>query len=219
MIVSDIMTRVRRKFGDESAVQVTDADMIRWINDGQRRAVLKNDTLLEKTATTSAVAGQQEYTLPVDLLILKFIQYKESTSAAYYKLRGMTPVQFNEYIDGWSDGGVAKGVPTVFTIFSGKIIAYPTPVTSVTDAFKIYYNRAPVDVASGTDTPDLPSLYHDTLVEYCMEQAYEMDEDLESASNSASKVAEDIDLLRGREDWKTQETYPTISVCIEDMDY
>lgn len=219
MIVSDIMTRVRRKFGDESAVQVTDADIIRWINDGQRDTVLKNEILLEKTAVTSSVAGQQEYTLPTDLLILKFIQYRESTGSAYFKLRGLTPVQFNEYIDGWSDGGVARGVPTVFTIFSGKIVAFPTPTTSVTDGFKIYYNRAPVDVSLSSDTPDLPVLYHGTLVKYCMQQAYELDEDPESASGEAAKVAEDIDLLRGREDWKTQETYPTISICAEDMDF
>lgn len=219
MIVSDIMTRVRRKFGDESAVQVTDADMIRWINDGQRHIVLRNDTLLEKTATTDSVAAQQEYTLPTDLLILKFIQYRENTSAAYYKLRGMTPVEFNEYIDGWSDAGTAQGVPQVYTIFAGKIIAFPTPSSSVTAGFKIYYNRTPVDVVLNSDTPDLPLLYHPALVNYCMQQAYEMDEDQEAASGEVAKVAEDIDLLRGREDWKTQETYPVISVCVEDMDY
>lgn len=218
MIVSDIMTRIRRKFGDESAVQVTDADIIRWINDGQRRIVLKNDTLLEKTATTSSVAGQQEYTLPVDLLILKFIQYKESAATSYLKLRGLTPVEFNEYIDGWSDSGTVRGVPQVYTIFSGKIIAYPTPTASVTDGFKIYYNRTPTDVALNSDTPDLPLLYHDTLVNYCMQQAYELDEDQDSAGGESAKVAEDIDLLRGREGWTTQETYPIISVCIEDMD-
>lgn len=219
MIVSDIMTRVRRKFGDESAVQVTDADLIRWINDGQRRIVLKNDILLEKTATANSIAGQQEYDPPVDMLILKFIQYKENSSAPYYKLRGMTPVDFNEYIDGWSDAGTAKGVPQVYTIFAGKIIAFPTPAVSVTAGFKIYYNRTPVDVVLNSDTPDLPLLYHDTLVNYCMQQAYELDEDPDSANGEISKVAEDIDLLRGREDWKTQETYPIISVCVEDMDY
>ena len=52
-----------------------------------------------------------------------------------------------------------------------------------------------------------------------MQQAYELDEDPDSANGEISKVAEDIDLLRGREDWKTQETYPVISVCVEDMDY
>ena len=142
MIVSDIITRIQRKFGDESAVQVTNADIIRWINDGQRRIVLKNDVLLEKTATTNSVAGQQEYDLPTDLLILKFIQYKDSGSTSYLKLRGLTTVEFNEYIDGWSDGGSVKGVPQVYTIFSGKIIAYPTPTNSVTAGFKIYYNRS-----------------------------------------------------------------------------
>ena len=35
MIVSDVMLRVRRTFGDEAAVQVTDDDLIRCVNYAQ----------------------------------------------------------------------------------------------------------------------------------------------------------------------------------------
>lgn len=219
MIVSEIMTRVRRKFGDESAVQVTDADLIRWINDGQREIVLRNETLLEKTASADSVAGQQSYSLPTDLLILKFIQYRDNGATSYLKLRGLSVSEFNEYIDGWNDGGSAKGTPMVYTIHAGTIIAFPTPQNSVTAAFKIYYNRSPVDVVLNSDTPDLPLLYHNTLVEYCMQQAYELDEDQDSSAASQTKVAQDIDLLRGREDWKVQESYPVITIRLEDRDY
>jgi hypothetical protein len=214
--VSDIITRVRRKFGDESAVQVTDADLIRWINDGQRQIVLKNETLLEKTSVADSIVNQQEYTLPADLLILKFVQYRESDTSAYKRLRGMTITDFNEHIDGWADGGVAEGVPQIYTLHMGKIICYPTPGSAITAAFKIYYNRAPVDVTLTSDTPDLPLLYHDTLVSYCLQQAYELDEDPESATGEADKVIQDIDLLRTREDWKVQERYPVITILVED---
>jgi len=124
--------------------------------------------------------------------------------------------EFNQYIDGWSDGAQAKGNPSVYTVHANKFIVYPTPADAVTAAFKIYYNRTPVDVTAVGDTPDLPLLYHDTLMSYCMREAYELDEDPDSAAGEATKIAEDIDLLRGREDWKVQDSYPTVTVLNED---
>lgn len=217
MLVSEIMTRVRRVFGDESAVQITDADMVRWINDGMRDIVLRNEDLLEKTAVQASVANQQEYNLPADYLVLKFIQYRETGTTSYLKLKGLRVTEFNEYLDGWS-GDTSRGTPQCYTIHAGKIILFPIPSVSATDAIKTYYNRIPTDVILNTDIPEIPTLYHSTLVKYCLQQAYELDEDPESANAKSEQVAADIDMLRGREDWKAQERYPTITVLVDDQD-
>jgi hypothetical protein len=216
VIVSDIYSRVKRQFGDESGVQLTDDDILRYINSGQREIVMQNEGLLEKTALTSTVANQQEYDLPVDLLILKFISLKYTDQLSYFKLRGLKTTDFNEYIDGWSGTALGTAAPYVYTIFSGKIILFPIPDTSVVDALKIYYNRKPVDVAGSSDTPDLPELYHEALVKYCLQQAYEMDEDWDASQLKGSALDSDIALLRGREEWREQETYPVITVRQED---
>lgn len=216
MIVSDIYSRVKRQFGDESGVQVTDTDILRWINSGQREIVAQNEGLLEKTALTSTVANQQEYTLPTDLLILKFISLKYSSQLSYFKLKGLKTTDFNEYIDGWAGTSFGAGTPVVYTIFSGKIVLFPTPDATVADALKIYYNRIPVDVTGSSDTPDLPTLYHEVLVKYCLQQAYEMDEDWDASQIKGSALDADIALLRGREEWKQQEFFPTITILSED---
>jgi len=216
MIVSDIQTRVKRQFGDESGVQLTDDDIIRYINDGVRQMVATNESLLQKVGTTSAVAGQQDYTLPVDCLILQSISYKSSTEVSYLKLKYLSLTEFNEYIDGWDGTAYGNGTPTVYMVFGNTVSLFPKPELSAADAIKLYYNRTPADVTLPGDTPDIPVLYHEVLVKYCLSQAYEMDEDFEASVLKNQQIQGDMTVLRGREDWKSQETFSTITVLAED---
>lgn len=217
MNVSEIQTWVKRQFGDESGVQITDADIIRWINSGQREIVRDNEGLLEKVGLANAVAAQQEYSLPVDLLILRSISYKDTGTTSYFKLKGLAFSEYNEYIDGFDGSSFHNGVPTHYTVYAGKIILFPIPSTALLNAIKIYYNKSPVDVAAGSDVPELPVLYHESLAKYCLQQAYLLDEDPETAALQGQSLANDLATLRGRDTWKAQERYPTITVLIEDL--
>lgn len=217
MIVSDILTSVKRQFGDESGVQVTDTDIIRWINDGQRHIVKVNEGLLEKVATSNSVAKQQQYALPVDCLILKSISYQATGDPSYFKLKGFSLNEFNEYIDGWDGNIYQPGTPTCFTIFAGNIDFFPIPDISVANGIKIYYTRKPVDVVLSSDTPDLPDLYHEPLVKFCLLRAYELDSDYYNINLKNTDFQQDLELLRGRLDWKQQEVYPSITILSEDF--
>jgi hypothetical protein len=215
MNVAEIQTYIKRQFGDESGVQVTDSDIIRWINSAQKQIVLQNESLLEETAVTNTVVSQQNYALPVDLLKLRGIHYRSSTTTPYYRLKGYSLADFNEKVDGW-DGTKEAGDPICYTIYESQIITYPIPSTVVTAAFKIYYNRKPVAVSLPIDIPELPELYHDTIVKFCLQQAYEVDEDWDAVSNKAQEFDREVNLLRGKEDWKIQEHYQVITVLPDD---
>lgn len=217
MLVSEIQTRVKRQFGDESGVQLTDADIIRYINEGQRQIVMQNEGLLEKTAMSNSVANQQEYSLPVDILILRAVKYKSPDDLSYYKLKGMSYQQFDEQVDGWDGTAYGTATPMMFTQFAANISLFPIPDRSMTNGIKIYYNRIPVDVTTGADTPDLPALYHDALVKQCLQLAYELDEDWEAAQTKATQLDADVAVLRGRSDWKQEDLYQTITVRQEDL--
>lgn len=215
MNVGEIQTYIKRQFGDESGVQVTDTDIIRWINSAQKQIVLQNESLLDKSATTDTVVGQQSYDLPVDLLKLNGIKYRNSTTSAYYRIMGYSLADFNERVDGW-DGSTEPGDPFCYTISEDKIKVFPIPNTAIIAGLKIYYNRKPVTVASPSDTPELPELYHDTIIKFCLKEAYEIDEDWDAVSNKAQEFDREVNLLRGKDDWKVQETYPSITVLPED---
>lgn len=217
MKVQDIKIRVKRIFGDESGVQLTDEDILRWINDGQRHVVKMNEGLLEAIAKANTVKNQQEYDLPIDVLILRSVHFKYVDQTSYFHLKGYSFQEFNEFIDGWDGSDYSPGIPVAYTIYADKIIFFPIPDRDITDAIKIYYHRKPTEVTGDLDEPDLPELYHETLVKFCVQKAYEMDEDLEAAAAKSNELTSDIQLLRGRSDsWKNEEVYPTITVLHDD---
>lgn len=217
MLVSDVKTRVKRKFGDEANVQIDEADVVRWINDAQRDIVMKNETVLQTTSTTNAVAAQQDYTLPTDLLVLRSVHFKLTGNPSYYRLEGMSFGEFDEQINGWEGTLYGPGTPTVYTTYGGVIKVFPIPVSSGTNNFKLYYSRQPVDVVNDSDSIDLPLAYHNSVVDYCMAQAYEMDEDWNSANNSNATYDTRIKLNKEREQWGNHEFYPRINVQNEDL--
>lgn len=215
MLVSDIKSRVKRQFGDEAAVQVTDADILRWINDGLRDIVMKNEGVLETSSTTATVASQQDYTLPTNLLVLRNIRYKRLGDLSFYKLVGMSLSEFDEYIDGWEGTAYGPSTPVVYTVYGGALKLFPIPQLA-NETIKLVYSRVPVDVTADGDTPDLPLPYHNAIVDYCLQKAYELDEDWGSADNIAADYDAKIRLNKERESWQHREHYPNITVIGDD---
>lgn len=217
MLVSDIITRVQRLFGDEAGVQLTTDDITRFINDGVRTIVSRNEGLLQAIATQNSVAGQGDYVVPADLLILRKCLWKDTGDTAYLNIQFMSFNQFNELIDGWDGTSYPKSAPVAYTFWQDTIKVFPFPAVSTSAALKIYYNRKPVDVVLASDTPDIPVIYHETLVKYVMTQAYEMDEDVDSTTMKQRDFDNSLNFLRGRTEWHNEDTYPVITVRQEDQ--
>src|SRR6185436_1564360 len=180
--------------------QITDNDIIEWINDAQRKIAGRNDSILEKTATASSVSGQQEYSFPTDMHRFKSMSYKGSAQVSYQTITGLTLLDFNMYIDGWDQNTSAPGVPAAYCIHANKFLVYPIPQESITNAFKVYYCRNPVDVAIDSDIIDLPADYHDVVVNLVLQDAYEMDEDWQAASAKSSQTNLDLDRLKSSDE-------------------
>lgn len=217
MNVEDIISKVRRTFGDEAAVQVQNDDIIRWINDGQIEIVRHNDGALQKTDLIDIVAGQSQYNMPTDLLIVRSLRYKFSDMSSFSTLKYKSMQQFDEVMDGWDGTAYTSGHPRFFTMFEGKVILFPTPDESVTDGLKILYNQKPTDVVNLIDTPALPLIYHTTLLKYCMWQASLLDDDRDPALMYKNDFQEDMSMLQTRESNEATATYPTITVLEADL--
>lgn len=216
MNLGDVKTRVKRIFGDESAVQVTDADITRWANDAQRAIVLSNEGLLEQIATLNLVADQQEYSLPSDCLILSTITCKNSTQLSYFRLHGYSLTQFNEYVDGWDGTTFGSGQPSIYTVFASMVRLFPVPSTAVVNGLKFFYCKNPPELVNDADVLSLPLVYHNAVVNFCLKNAYELDEDWQTSGLKGSQVVDDMHLARNRDAWKNQETYPTITILSDD---
>lgn len=217
MIVSDVITRVQRTFGDEAAVQVTNADVIRWINDGQIEIVKHNDSALQKTDFVNLVANQATYVLPTDLLILRTLRYKYSDMLSFSALRYKNMQEFDDSVDGWDGTAYTASSPQFFTMYEGKAILFPVPDRAATAGLKVLYNQKPVDVVGLSDALALPLIYHNTIFKYCMWQASLMDEDHEPALMYQTDFKGDMSMLMSNETSDPVATYPTITVLEYDQ--
>lgn len=217
MIVSDIITRVRRTFGDEAAVQVQDEDIIRWINDAQIEIVKNNEAALQKTGFVDLVANQAVYTLPTDLLILRALRFKYSTMTSFTALKYKSVQQFDELVDGWDGTLYGSGSPIYYTMFEGQATLFPTPDTSTTSGLKVLYNQKPTDVVLTSDSPSLPLIYHNSLVTYCMWQASLLDEDHDPAVMYQANFKNDMDNLKSKETREATATYASITTLGDDI--
>lgn len=212
MLVTDIKLRVRHQFGDEASVQISDDDIFRWITDAQLEIVRQNQTLLEATALTDSIAAQDTYTLPSDLMTLHVIHYSG------FRIRGMSIADFEQHIDGWAvKNAFPNGTPAVYNVWAGKFTLFPTPDISITDAIKIFYTKKPTPVASDVDTLSVPEQYHNAIVSFCLQQAYELDEDWNASNNKALQLQSDINNLRNQDQWVERMSYPSITTRDEDL--
>lgn len=204
LTVQAILTRVQRAFGDSAGVQIDQTDIIRWINDAQREIVMKNQ-LLQAIGTTAVVAGQTGYSLPADLLTLRSIKVDGN------KLRPLTLSEAETAIPDFdSTANYPSGTPTHFWIWANSFTVYPAP-TSVNLQFKIYYTRQPADIANLVDTPELPVQYHNRIVEYCLQQAYELDENWAASQAKAQQFDQGVNQLKDNIDWAERDFYPSIT--------
>lgn len=220
MNVTDIITRVKRQFGDESGVQVTNDDIIRWINDAQREVVLQNENLFQKTIYLDSVAEQLAYTLPSDLLTIQSVAYRdnEDSGDSYYELRFLSPKALAEYVNGWDGTDYASGTPNHFAKgdSESQLLVLPRPDKSLTDSIKVTYSRYTTDIETDADPIDLPVYYHNLAYEYCLMKAYEMDEDWEAADKKAAYVQSTLDANAYRDSWFAHQTYPSVVPTSED---
>jgi hypothetical protein len=208
--VGEIKTRVKRQFGDESSVQVTDDDIVRWINDGQREIATVNDEVLETIATTAITSGTADYALPEDMLRLRTVRYGNR------KIQGLTLQEAEEKIVNYEDPASYKtGTPEYFWIYANRITLYPTPNLTDSDNLKLYYTRIPAAVAIDADIPELHAKYHSAIIAYVLQQAYEMDEDWTASGNKSAQFVNNLNSLK-ESDWITHDSYPTIRVLPED---
>lgn len=212
MNLSEIKLRVKRQFGDESSVQLTDDDIVRWTNDAMREIAQQNESVLETIATAPITVGVSEYSLPSNILQLRALRYNNR------KLEVLTLQEAEKHIVNFENpDSYQTGTPIYAWIYANTITLYPTPDKSDADNLKIFYTRIPTQVSVDADIPELHVKYHARIVEYVLQQAYEMDEDWVGAGNKSAQFTAGLNTLKESESWTEKDTYPMITIMSEDI--
>lgn len=202
-VVSDVITAVKRQFGDEAGVQLSDSDIIRWINDAQDVIVSKNKVLKSKS-TSAAVSGQASYTFPSDN-----IYQVESLHFNGYRVPNMTFPEAEEHIFASDPLNVALGDPVLWYEWGGTFTFWPTP--NSTSSIDIYFTKRPTPVTTTASVLSLPDKYYQDVVRYVMQQAYEMDEDFQNSSAKMQQFEAGLNEKSEEERTAQNMTYETIT--------
>jgi hypothetical protein len=204
--VNDVFRQVKRKFGDESGVQLEDNDLIMWINDAAR-AIITENRILKVTATTPLIAGQTDYTFAS---LTRPIYAIDSLLVGGARIKNMPMPQAEEFLTQNDPRGVEVGFPQFWYEYGGTVVFWPKPLED--DTITLRYTAKPEAVTTSADLLPLPDDYFEDVVNYVLKQAYEMDENEGMARMKSDEFA--TSLLKREEAERTSQfmTYETITV-------
>lgn len=206
----DIATYVKRQFGDESGVQITDADIWRWLDAAQIRIVAENQPLKSKAAT-DVVANQKSYNLAA-----LSIHQIESIHYDGERLPGMSFAEAERKIITDNQSFNLTGDPFFWWEWAGEITFWPVPIRDIPNGIEVYFTKMPVKITSSTDSLSVPDKYFDALVAWIMSKAYELDEEFSQASEQKNFFLQTIGVQAGEEQESENSTYNTITFVNED---
>jgi hypothetical protein len=209
----DVSDRVRTTFGDTSGAQVTDAMMIRWINDGQQE-IINNNPVLKGTKYSDYIAEQTEYTFPTDA-----VQFIEAVYVDGRPIKNLSPQEYREYIL-QMDPEVknTSDYPAIWYERNGVITFYPKGTKTYTGGLKLEYVKtpAPINAISSSTYLTIPDRYLNQLVDYVLAQALELDENYSAAQYKQAQFRDGLDRLSQKENVSQIDMYPTVMMDPED---
>ena len=208
--VADIAEYVKRQFGDEAGVQITDQDILRWVNAAQRELNARNE-ILRGVGSTDLTAGVTEYDISsIDMLKIHSL-YVNGKPIEHRSFQAA-----EEYIISQDPNRVSTGEPRVWWKWGNTLGFWPKPDASVTDGIKIYFISAPNNIDDINGTLEIPDDYYNRVIEYVMAQAYELDEDSDSSRVKLDQFSDGLSRMAGQHDRTAIETYSTVTVLPED---
>lgn len=169
-IARDVIDSVFRQFGDESGAQVTQEDVIRWINEAQRDVVVNNREVNQAIAEFSVAAGVGTYDIVLlipDVLRLHSIMYKGKLLPNYTFEEAQTKMLETE----------EPQDPVFWFRYAGMLKLWPAPPEDYTNAVEVYYNRVPTTITQDTDVLGVPESYYEAVNAFCLAKAFELDGD------------------------------------------
>lgn len=163
-LASDVKDRV----GDTGAVQVTDAMILRWINQGAR-SISSRNPFLEMLATGNALAGVASYGLAATfgnprILSVEMVLFKGKP------LNIINPAEWRRLIDG-RELDEQQGDPGYAMFFGDTVTLWPVPAATEVGALGLSYLAMPADMTDIASPLPLPDRLYNALADYVFAQA------------------------------------------------
>jgi hypothetical protein len=178
------------------------------VNDACLEIVTQNDTAEGYLGNTSVKAGVFEYNLPPDLIRIRSVRVNGM------KLSAST---YEQLVDIDPQLTATTGTPHSYWVYGNALNLYPTPSDALGNV-DILYVKSPdtLTVDMMERVPDVPLQYHPRIVEYCIAQAAELDDNIAQYQLKMGQFKSSISELRQNgEQPESASYYPSITYLSE----
>ena len=184
-----VIKRCVETLQDPTSIRWPVAELVRYLNDGQREVVLHRPDAMRKSAAVALVAGTRQ-TIPSDGL--KLIDIVRNTGGTKRAVRQVNREILDAQTPGWH--GLAGATEILHFMFDARdpTAFYVYPPAGASSSVEILYAASPADMtepASGalygavTGNISIPDIYGNALQDYILFRAYAKDS--EYAGNAA----------------------------------
>jgi hypothetical protein len=208
--LGDVFEYIKRQFGDESGVQITLSDCTRWVNAAEAEIISQNQ-VLRAVATSTTVANDEDYVLGDSM----DIQTINSIQVSGVKIPFKNYNEAEDYISRNDPSKVQRSFPVFWYEWGGTIFFYPIPDSNY--VMKVYYHKIPVTLTGSADKLNVPDNYFNRILEYCMAQAYELDEQFDAASVKGTQFEDRLLNMNLDETFVNIDVYPSLTVLADDL--
>lgn len=207
---TDLIKRVRNIAGDVDALQFTNGQLVDWINDGVRECAVSNN-LLQKRGSQATVPNQSDYLIPTDILKLHSIKYDDN------KLRILTLEEFDDQYSGVGASTTSNpGSPEICYVWAGNLTLYPAPTEAKQLVIDYLYDPVQLTEDNLDVEIGLPVGYHIRIVDYCLAQIAQQDDDLQRYTTKMQEFKTGVQDLKDQPEY-SYDLYPSIAVSSRDM--
>lgn len=181
---NDILAYVKRAFGDESGVQITDSDILMWANEAQLD--ISNSTrCIQGQATAALPAGTYELSLPAQAASSIVTLRVDNTP-----LPGVEFSQAEQDLQRVDPLRTVAGKPEWWTKWGTTVSFYPTPSEDCT--ITVFYIGIPDNLIGAASVVGVPDRYFSALLQYVLSKAYELDEDYDAQQRAMADYEQKV---------------------------
>lgn len=210
--VQQVATEVTRIFGDDSLIEITNADLLRWVNMAQAEIASSNKTI-KASATRDVTAGQTLYVIPDNIAIYQI-------QALFVDGVPVKPVSFQaaqEIIQSDDPNVKYIGQPKIWYEWDNDLYIFPAPEKDIAGGLTIYYIGVPSQLTSMDSLLSIPDRFYNQAVDYVLSQAYRLDENWQATQYQDARFRDSMNRIAGQEDIVDQQSYPVKTVLEEDL--
>lgn len=161
MTRSEMRALILSWLDDPNGAYFTSTVVNRWLDNAQKQVQMEllqaGQNWYEKKVLTTTVAYQADYVFPSDFMVLHRVEIIISGTGVNENRQPLTPITINQQ----DLVPIVQGRPTNYYLNKDRMTLSPTPDNAYT--MRLYYSYRVSDIASDSDTPDVPEQFQEYM--------------------------------------------------------